>query len=493
MVPVRIEPSEMKNHYANYIGGAWSDGMSWIENRSPSDESDLIGLYAQASKEEVDTALESAAVAQRAWAQVGLEKRYAVLMAIGVELGARSRELGMLLSREEGKPLVEGIGEVQRAGQFFTYSAAEVMRQIGDHADSVRDGVEIDVRREPLGVVAVISPWNFPLATASWKIAPALAYGNSVVWKPANLTPASAWALTEIISRQEIPKGLVNLIMGPGASIGQKLAESPRVQGITFTGSLEVGKQVAGAAAVNLTKLQLEMGSKNPLLVMDDADLALATNIAVNGAFGGSGQKCTASSRIIVHSRVYDSFVDRFVSAAQAIRVGHALEPETQMGPVVSAGQLAGNLDYIRLARSEGVEIACGGARLERPMVGYYMSPSVLLNTRNDMRLNREEMFAPIACVIRSDSYEQSLEIANDTPFGLTAGIVTRSLARASHFRRHSKSGCVMVNLPTAGTDYHVPFGGRGASSYGPREQGQYAAEFYTQVKTSYTQAGAPE
>jgi aldehyde dehydrogenase (NAD+) len=262
---------------------------------------------------------------------------------------------------------------------------------------------------------------------------------------------------------------------------------------VTFTGSLEVGKEVAKAAAANLTKLQLEMGSKNPLLVMDDADLALATNIAVNGAFGGSGQKCTASSRIIVHSSVYDSFVDRFVGATKAIRVGHALEPDTQMGPVVSADQLAKNLDYLSSARGEGAELACGGERLERRTVGYYMSPSILLNTRNEMRVNREEMFAPITCVIRSDSYEQSLQIANDTPFGLTAGIVTRSLARASHFRRHSKSGCVMVNLPTAGTDYHVPFGGRGASSYGPREQGQYAAEFYTIVKTSYTQSGAPE
>lgn len=483
----------MKKRYENYLGGAWRDAADWVENRNPSDESDLIGLYAQASAADVEAAVASAAEAQRAWANVGLEKRYGVLMAIGQELGQRSRELGTLLSREEGKPLAEGIGEVQRAGQFFTYFGAEVLRQIGERADSVRDGVEIDIRREPLGVVAVISPWNFPMATASWKIAPALAYGNGVVWKPANLTPASAWALAEIISRQDIPKGLFNLVVGAGASIGQKLTESDGVQGITFTGSFEVGKQVAATAAARLTKLQLEMGSKNPLLIMDDADLTLAANIATNGAFGGSGQKCTASSRIIVHARVYDSFVDRFVSATKAIRVGHALEPETQMGPVVSAKQLKENLSYIELARREGAEVACGGEQIERPTAGYYMSPSVLLNTRNDMRVNREEMFAPITCVIKSDSYEQSLQIANDTPFGLTAGIVTRSLARASHFRRNSKSGCVMVNLPTAGTDYHVPFGGRGASSYGPREQGSYAAEFYTVVKTSYMQAGAPE
>lgn len=483
----------MTKRYANFIGGNWAETADWIENRSPSDEDDLIGLYAQAVPADLDAALSSAQRAQKLWANTGLEKRYAVLMAIGQELERRAQELGTLLSREEGKPLAEGVGEVRRSGQFFTYFAAEVLRQLGERADSVRDGIEIDIRREPLGVVAVISPWNFPMATASWKIAPALAFGNAVIWKPANLTPASAWALAEIVSRQDIPKGLFNLVMGAGASIGQKLIEDPRLNGITFTGSLAVGKRVAEAAAKNLCKLQLEMGSKNPLVIADDADLDLAANIAANGAFGGSGQKCTASSRIIVDSRVYDTFLDRFLRATRAIRVGHALEPETQMGPVVSAGQLSENLGYIRLARSEGAEVAFGGEAIECAPAGYYMAPGILANTRNDMRVNREEMFAPIACLLKADNYEHALEIANDSEFGLTAGIVTRSLARASHFRRSSKSGCVMVNLPTAGTDYHVPFGGRGASSYGPREQGRYAAEFYTLVKTSYTHAGAPE
>lgn len=483
----------MTKRHANYVGGSWPEPADWIENRSPSDESDLIGLYAQASPADLDAALDAAVKAQRVWANTGLEKRYAVLMAIGQELDQRAQELGTLLSREEGKPLAEGIGEVRRSGQFFTYFAAEVLRQLGECADSVRDGIEIDIRREPLGVVAVISPWNFPMATASWKIAPALAFGNAVVWKPANLTPASAWALTEIVSRQDIPKGLFNLVMGSGAIVGQKLIEDPRVNGITFTGSLAVGKQVAEAAARNLCKLQLEMGSKNPLVVMDDADIDLAASLAANGAFGGSGQKCTASSRIIVDSRVYEGFVDRFIRATKAIRVGHALDPETQMGPVVSKSQLSENLGYMQLAHSEGAEVAYGGEAMKRSPAGYYMSPGVLLNTRNDMRVNREEMFAPIACVLKADGYEHALEIANDSQFGLTAGIVTRSLARASHFRRNSRSGCVMINLPTAGTDYHVPFGGRGASSYGPREQGRYAAEFYTIVKTSYMHAGRPE
>ncbi|MEM7636331.1 MAG: aldehyde dehydrogenase family protein, partial [Pseudomonadota bacterium] len=246
------------------------------------------------------------------------------------------------------------------------------------------------------------------------------------------------------------------------------------------------------AAAQNFTKIQLEMGSKNALVVMDDCDLDLAVSCALNGAFGGSGQKCTASSRLIVHRDVHDEFVDRLVAGAQAFKVGHALEEGTQIGPVVSAGQLQGNLDYIELGKSEGADLLCGGGRLELATDGYYMQPAVFAGTDNSMRINREEMFAPIACVIKADSYEEALHRVNDTAFGLTSGIVTRSLSRAAHFRRNARTGCVMVNLPTAGTDYHVPFGGRGDSSYGPREQGGYAKEFYTTVKTAYIASGDP-
>jgi acyl-CoA reductase-like NAD-dependent aldehyde dehydrogenase len=416
-----------------------------------------------------------------------------VLDAIGRELMARSKELGALLSREEGKPLAEGIGEVFRAGQFFTYYAAEVLRQPGDSIASVRAGVDVDVRREPIGVVAIVSPWNFPTATASWKIAPALAFGNAVVWKPANLTPASAVALTEIIAKQAIPPGLMSLVMGSGREIGQRLVEDPRIAAISFTGSLEVGRGVAAAAVGNLTRVQLEMGSKNALVVMDDADLELAASLAVSGAFGGSGQKCTASSRLIVHRRVHDEFVAKLLARTRKLKVGHALEEGTQIGPVVSAAQLAANLDYVELASREGAERLCGGNRVECATPGYYMEPAIFAGTRSDMRINQEEMFAPIACVIEADDFDAAVEIANDTPFGLTAGIVTRSLAYSTAFRARSRSGCVMVNLPTAGTDYHVPFGGIRHSSYGPREQGRYAVEFYTAVKTSYIFAGDTE
>lgn len=480
----------MTEIHRNLIAGAWQTGESEIENRNPSDTTDLIGLYAQASADQLDATLAQARVAQAEWAAYGMERKQAVLMAIGTELMARAEELGVLLSREEGKPLAEGRGEVYRAGQFFTYYAAECLRQLGENADSVRSGVEIDVRREPVGTVAIISPWNFPTATASWKIAPALCYGNAVIWKPANLTPASAVALTDIINRQDIPKGLFSLVMGAGSTIGQRLVESPQVDAISFTGSVPVGKGIAAAAIQNLTKVQMEMGSKNALVVMDDADLDLAVTLALGGAFGGTGQKCTASSRLVVHEAIHDAFVEKLVAATKAMKVGHALEAGTQIGPVVSAQQLAENLEYVTLGQTEGAELACGGERLQMPTDGFYMSPGVFLNTTNAMRINREEMFAPLTSVIKVGSYEEALAVVNGTHFGLTSGIVTTSLARATHFRRNARTGVVTVNLPTAGTDYHVPFGGRGDSSYGPREQGKAAAEFYTTVKTAYISAG---
>ena len=476
----------------NFIAGEWLAGASEIANINPSDLSDTIDHFAQADSAQLQLALDAAQAAQREWGACGLERRYNVLMAIGTELIARCDELGILLAREEGKPQLEGKGEVYRSGQFFTYYAAETLRQIGDNADSVRDGIEVDVRREPIGTVAIISPWNFPMATAVWKIAPALAFGNAVIWKPANLVPASAVALAEIISRQDIPAGLFNLVMGAGSAVGQQLVESPQINAISFTGSVPVGRGIAQAAVGNFTRIQLEMGSKNALAIMDDADLDIALSCALNGAFGSTGQKCTASSRLVVHKNVHDHFVERLVDAARDMVVGHALEPDTQIGPVSSAAQLQQNLANIELGKNEGGDLLCGGEQVERATEGYFMTPAVFARTQNDWQVNREELFAPIACVIRVDSYEEALATVNDTRFGLTSGIITSNLARATHFRRNVKTGCVMVNLPTAGTDYHVPFGGRGESSYGPREQGQYAREFYTQVKTAYINSGNP-
>jgi len=482
----------MSNLNHNFIAGEWLPGASEIANINPSDLSDTIGLYAQADKAQLQRALEAANSAQIEWAKTGLERRYSVLMNIGNELIANCEELGTLLAREEGKTQPEGKGEVYRAGQFFTYYAAEVLRQIGDNAESVRDGIEVDVRREPVGTVAIISPWNFPTATAVWKIAPALAFGNAVIWKPANIVPASAVALTRVIEKQDIPKGLFNLVMGPGSSVGQQLIESPMIDAISFTGSVPVGRGIAKAAVENFTRVQLEMGSKNALAIMDDANLDTALACSLGGAFGSTGQKCTASSRLVVHASIHDEFVDRLVQGANKMVVGHALEAGTQIGPVASESQLKQNLENVELAKQEGGELRCGGERVERATEGYFMTPAVFTGTQNDWQVNREELFAPMVCVIKVDSYEQALATVNDTRFGLTAGIVTTDLARATHFRRNVKTGCVMVNLPTAGTDYHVPFGGRGESSYGPREQGQYAKEFYTHVKTAYISSGVP-
>ncbi|MDE8604386.1 aldehyde dehydrogenase family protein [Marinomonas sp. RSW2] len=476
--------------FHNYIAGEWVNGHNEpVVNISPADIKDVIGHYAQADKTQTEAAINAAVTGQLEWQKSGLEQRYSVLMAIGDELIARKEELGRLLAREEGKTLAEGIGETYRSGQFFHYYAAEVLRQMGETADSVRPGVEIETRREPVGVVGIITPWNFPTATGAWKIAPALAFGNAVVWKPANQVPASAWALTEIISRQNLPAGTFNLIMGPGSEVGDALIHSRRINALTFTGSLETGRKVAAATAVNLVKCQLEMGSKNALVVLDDADLDNAVECAIGGAFGGTGQKCTASSRLIVTQGIHDRFVDAMIERMKKIVVGHPLKPGVHIGAVADVRQMEQNLNYLKIAKNEGGKLVYGGNVLTEETDGYYMQPALFTDTTNQMTINQEEAFAPIACVIQVKDYDEALTTLNDTHFGLTGGICTTSLKYANDFKRNAKTGCVMINLPTAGTDYHVPFGGRKDSSFGPREQGTYAKEFYTVVKTTYIRA----
>lgn len=475
--------------FPNYIKGRWTEGESTVANVNPSDTTDTVGHFAQASEAQTREAVAAAAQAQAQWYASGLEHRYAVLLSIGSELMSRAEELGRELSREEGKPFAEGKAEVYRAGQFFHYYAAEVHRQVGDTLDSVRPGIEVETWREPMGVVGVISPWNFPLATPVWKIAPALAFGNAVVWKPANLVPRSACALAEIISRHDLPAGTFNLVMGSGRTVGNALVGSPEVDALTFTGSVETGKQVGARAMQNLTKVQMEMGSKNALVVLDDADIDTAVQCAFAGGYSGTGQKCTASSRLIVTEGIHDRFVEALVDRLGRAKVGHALEADTEIGPVVDAGQLEQDLQWIEEAKREGATLAFGGGRVNASTDGYFLQPTLFTDTHNRMTINQEEMFAPICCVQKVGDYEAALAALNDTRFGLTCGVVTRSLGPAMHFKRNAKFGCVMINLPTAGTDYHVPFGGRNESSYGPREQGQYAREFYTEVKTSYMRA----
>ena len=469
-----------------YIAGEWHSGMDTIANINPSDISENIGDFAQASVSQVEQAIQAAKAAQPEWEKTPIERKQAVLQAIGDELIARCDELGTLLSREEGKPFAEGRGEIYRAGQFFQYFAAEVLRQIGDNAASVRPGVSVEVTREAVGVIAIISPWNFPTATAAWKIAPALAFGNSVVWKPANLTPASAVALTEIIHRHGLPAGTFNLVLGSGSQVGNTLINSKDVNGVSFTGSVDTGRKVAAATAPNFVRCQLEMGSKNALVVADDADIQIAVEATIAGSFSGAGQKCTASSRLVVMDGIHDAYVEALIKRMSELKVGHALEDGVFMGPVVDGNQLNANFEWIEKARQAGAELAFGGERLNLEHDGYYMSPTLFLNTQNSWEVNQEEVFAPMASVIRVSDLDEAIAVANDTRFGLTGGIITQSLRNSAIFKQQAQTGCVMVNLPTAGTDYHVPFGGRKESSFGPREQGQYAKEFYTVVKTAY-------
>ena len=476
----------MLKQFPNYIGGAWVPGASWTANRNPSDLADVIGEYAQADAEQTNAAVLAADRASVAWGVSSIQDRANILDKAGSDILARKEELGRLLAREEGKTLPEGIGETVRAGHIFKFFAGEALRLPGEKLPSVRPGVEVEITREPVGVVGLITPWNFPIAIPAWKIAPALAFGNTVVFKPAQWTPGCAWVLAEILANAGLPPGVFNLVMGSGSIVGDTLVNHPRVAALSFTGSMEVGRGIAQKAISRMAKFQLEMGSKNPLVVVDDADLPTAVNVAVQGAYFSTGQRCTASSRLIVTDAVHDRFVAALTEKLASLRVDNALTPGTDIGPVVERPQLEQDLEYISVGQREGARLAAGGERLTRATDGYYLAPALFVDATPTMRISREEIFGPVACVIRAKNYDEALAIANDTDTGLSAGIVTTSLKYASHFKRHAQAGMVMVNLPTAGVDYHVPFGGRKGSSYGPREQGRYAAEFYTTVKTTY-------
>lgn len=472
--------------HRNFIGGGWREGADARPNINPSDTSDVVGRYAQASPADVADAIAAAAKAFESWQLSSIQERFDALDRIGTELLARREELGRLLSREEGKTLKEGIGEVARAGNVFKFFAGECLRIPGELLASTRPGVTVEVTREPIGVVGMITPWNFPMAIPSWKIAPALCYGNTVVFKPADLVPGCAWALAEIVSRAGLPPGVFNLVMGKGSIVGEALVSSPAVSAISFTGSVATGQSIVAKASARGAKVQVEMGGKNPLVVLDDADLTLAANVALQGAYFSTGQRCTASSRLIVTQGVHDRFVAALRKKLEALKVGHALEPTTDIGPVVDDKQLEQDLSYIGIGRGEGATLAHGGRRLERSTPGYYMEPALFTDSAPGMRINQEEIFGPVASVIRVRDFDEALAVANQVPFGLSSGIMTSSLKYAAAFRRRSQAGMVMVNVPTAGVDYHVPFGGRKSSSYGPREQGRYAMDFYTTVKTAY-------
>lgn len=478
--------------HKNLIDGEWVDGARVSRNINPSDTRDVVGEYAQANAEQASQAIAAARQVFSAWSVSTPQQRFDVLDAAGSEILARRNELGDLLAREEGKTLPEAVGEVARAGNIFKFFAGEALRLGGESVPSVRPGVGVEVTREPLGVVGLITPWNFPIAIPAWKLAPALAFGNTVVMKPADLVPGSAWALADILQRAGLPKGVFNLVMGRGSEVGATLLEDARVDAISFTGSVATGQKVAAACVARMAKFQLEMGGKNPFVVLDDAQLDVAVNCAINSGFFSTGQRCTASSRVIVTEGIHDRFVAAMAERMKTLKVDDARKSGTDIGPVVDDKQLAQDLEYIALGQREGARLVAGGqaiAKNAEGAPGFYLTPALFADTTPQMRINREEIFGPVVSVLKARDYEEALALANDTPFGLASGIATTSLKHATHYKRHAQAGMVMVNLPTAGVDYHVPFGGRKGSSYGPREQGRYAAEFYTTVKTAYTQA----
>jgi len=474
---------------SSYVDGAFvaPDTVSDVlENRNPSNPTEVVERFVRADQALTEQALAAARRAAPAWARSNPQQRADALDFIGSEILARRQELATLLAREEGKVVREAMGEVDRAGRSFKFYAQEALRAEGEKYQSVRQDVGIDVFTQPLGVVGIIAPWNFPIAIPAWKIAPALCFGNCVVFKPAELVPSSAWALAEIIARAGLPAGVFNMLIGPGRSVGDTIIRSPLIDGISFTGSENTGRQIARLAAEGMKKVQLEMGGKNPLIVLDDADIEQAVEVALNGSFFSTGQRCTASSRVIVTEGIHDAFVTRLAERTRALTVGDALQASTDIGPVVDSRQLEQNLAYVASGREQGATLVCGGERIENAAGGYFFTPALFTEVTPGMRIYREEIFGPVLSVLKVRDYAHAFAAAEDTAFGLSAGIVTTSLRHAEHFKRNSSAGMVMVNLPTAGVDYHVPFGGNGASSLGSREQGSHARQFFTRVKTTY-------
>jgi aldehyde dehydrogenase (NAD+) len=479
--------------FKNLIGGEWVAGECYGKNINPSNTADVIGEYAQADVAQLDAAVSAAQRAFPLWSTAGVQARSDALDKIGSEILYRREELGTLLAREEGKTRSEAIAEVTRAGHIFKFFAGEGLRLRGETLPSVRPGIGVEITREPIGVIGLITPWNFPMAIPAWKIAPALAFGDCVVLKPADLVPASAWALAEIIHRSGIPAGVFNLVMGRGSVLGDPLVTHPGIAAVSFTGPTSVGRRIAVQCVEHGKRVQLEMGGKNPQVILDDADLAQAVELSVQSAFFSTGQRCTASSRLIVTDGIYDRFIAAMKARMATLKVGDALAAGTDIGPAASQAQMEQDLMYVDVARKEGATLATGGTpaacHTGSGNIGYFVTPTLLTETAENMRINREAVFGPVASVIRVKHYEEALAVANNTEFGLCAGIATASLKYAAHFKRHVQSGMAMVNLPTTGADYHVPFGGRKGSSYGPRGQGRYAQEFFTTVKTAYTQA----
>lgn len=477
--------------FKNYIAGEWvgaSDGKT-IENINPA-TGEVIGYFASATAEDTKRAIAAAREALPKWATLPGPSRAAILDKAGQLIAARTDELAETLTREEGKTLAEAKAEVMRARDIFKYYAGEGFRAGGDVIPANTPDTLLFTKREALGVVAVITPWNFPIAIPAWKIAPALAYGNTVVFKPASLVPHTALKLVEILIEAGLPPGVINLVVGSGSAVGNTLAESKDISGLSFTGSYAVGIKIYEKTARNLVRTQLEMGGKNPTIVLNDANIPLAVDIAVRGGFGLTGQACTATSRVIVEEKVADAFTQALVEAARNLKVGNGLESGVQMGPAVSADQLQTDLEYVGVGRSEGAKLLVGGEPIQAGS-GYFVQPTVFEDVEPGMRIAQEEIFGPVIGVIRARDFDDAIAKANGIGFGLSASIVTNDLNKAMRFADRIEAGVVKVNEPTTGVALQAPFGGfKGSSANTFKEQGRAAMEFYTRTKTVYVKYG---
>jgi aldehyde dehydrogenase (NAD+) len=476
--------------YLNFIGGQWKQGSSgqWDSNRNPARPTQVLGKSTRSTAVDVSRAVEAAAAAQHEWARKPRPARGALIAAAAAIIRKRAETFAEALTKEEGKNLNESRGEVMKSVNVMEFMASEARRPTGHVIPSEMPNTFLYTTRSPLGVVALITPWNFPVCIPAWKIAPALLEGNAVVFKPASLTPATAALLVRAYEEAGLPAGVLNLVYGSGSVVGNALVQDKRVRGISFTGSNEVGLELNTQAARRGARVQLEMGGKNPLIVLADADVDQAVEATVSGAFGSTGQRCTATSRAIVDRSVHAAFVQKLVARVRAIKVGDGLADPTAMGPVVDENQFKSVLDAIEVAKAEGAKLLCGGERVGAagPEAGYFIAPTVFDGVKPTSRLALEEVFGPVLAVIAVDGFEEAVRVANAVEYGLTSSIYTRDIQRVMQYAEQVETGMLHVNSPTVGGEAHAPFGGVKATGLGGREMGATGPEFFCEIKTVY-------
>ncbi len=480
----------MAEVFRDYIAGQWVEckAKKTFPNINPADTAETVGFFQASGPEEVLAACDAALKAQPAWAALPAPRRGEFLFKAAEILESRLPKLAEEMTREEGKTLPESKGEVKRAINIFRYFGGEGARQFSYQIPSERENVFCYTLRKPLGVVALITPWNFPSAIPAWKMAPALVAGNTVVLKPASLAPLSAYRLVEALHEAGIPAGVINYVTGGGGTVGEALVEHPAIRAISFTGSCDVGNALHAKIGQRKIRHQLEMGGKNPTLVLKDANLDYAADILVNGAFFSTGQKCTACSRAIIEKAVYEPLREKLLGRTRKLKVGNGLEPGVDIGPAVDANQLETDLKYIEIAKSEGAQLLCGGKRLTGGAYekGYFIEPTIFAGVTPEMRIAQEEVFGPVLALMVANDFDDAMRLANCVRFGLSASIVSKDLTRVHQFINGIEAGLITVNLPTAGVEYQLPFGGTKESSFGMREQGPQAMDFYTETRTVY-------